>query len=342
MSVGGTGSEAAESGRGPRADDDARGPRALRIDHVTIAGSRLDPLREAFAAVGLETEYGGLHSNGVTHMAVLGFDDGSYIELISTVEAGAASPVWDRFIREDAGPVAWAVRTDDIEDEVARLRSAGVPVEGPAPWHRDRPDGGRAEWELAFPGEGPPGSTLPFLIEDRTPREARIRPSPSVAGSELEGVSAVVIAVPRLEPGLRLFRRAYGRGEAIEGAPPALEGGPPAPGGRSRVLRGRSPALGATLAAFPGQPAILAAPAEAGGWLAERLDRLGPAPCAFLLRTRDPVASERRFGAALGEAEAWPLGRVAWLDSGRLSGARLGVTPWSGSAVSPASSSRFT
>lgn len=288
----------------PGTPSDATPPGRLRIDHVTLAGSRLDPLRRAFAALGLETEYGGLHSGGVTHMAVLGFEDGSYVELVSTVEAGARSPIWDRFIWADAGPAAWAVAVEGIAGEAERLRAAGIPVEGPTPWHRDRPDGARAEWELAFPGEGPPGSVLPFLIEDRTPRQLRARPSASAAGSELAGVAAAVIGVARLEEGVELFRRAYGWEPTRED---------------------RSPALGARLVGFPGQPAVLAAPVEEEGWLADRLARLGPAPCAFLLWTRDPAASERRFGTLSGAAEAWPGGEVRWLDPDRLRGARIGL-----------------
>ena len=49
----------------------------LKIDHVTIAGSDLSKMRDAFASLGLVSEYGGAHSNGITHMALLGFEDGS-------------------------------------------------------------------------------------------------------------------------------------------------------------------------------------------------------------------------------------------------------------------------
>ena len=56
-------------------------PPTLKIDHVTIAGPELAPMERAFAGVGLVTDYGGPHSNGVTHMAWLGFNDGSYNEL---------------------------------------------------------------------------------------------------------------------------------------------------------------------------------------------------------------------------------------------------------------------
>ena len=68
----------------------------LKVDHVTIAGSSLPALEEAFTKAGLRPEYGGPHSNGVTHMALLGFDDGSYIELISTLKAGTRAQFWNR------------------------------------------------------------------------------------------------------------------------------------------------------------------------------------------------------------------------------------------------------
>ena len=60
----------------------------LKIDHVTIAGPRLEAMQAAFAGLGFTTDYGGPHSNGITHMALLGFRDGSYIELISSLEPG--------------------------------------------------------------------------------------------------------------------------------------------------------------------------------------------------------------------------------------------------------------
>ena len=78
----------------------------LKIDHVTLAGSDLKALEQVFALAGLATDYGGPHSNGITHMSLLGFDDGSYIELISTLEPGQAAPWWDRAHRGQR----WAVR----------------------------------------------------------------------------------------------------------------------------------------------------------------------------------------------------------------------------------------
>ncbi len=275
---------------------------SLQIDHVTIAGPDLDRLRGAFAASGLESEYGGPHSNGVTHMALLGFDDGSYVELISTLEPRVPSPLWDAPIRDGAGPCAWAVSADDVAGEVERLRAQGVPVDGPMRLDRRRPDGRLAEWDMAFPGDHPPGAVLPFFLRDRTPRELRVHPSPAVAGTELRGIGGVVIGVRNLESGVRLFRSAYGWAEPEYG---------------------ELPAWGARLAEFADTPVILAEP-SGDGWLAQRTARFGELPSALLLASEDLVRSERRFRLTRGSM----LGRpVRWLEPEALGGTRVGIRP---------------
>src|SRR5712675_1011077 len=56
---------------------------ALQIDHVTVAGTHLDAMRQALtAAAGIPSEYGGPHANHATEMALVSFPDGSYLELM--------------------------------------------------------------------------------------------------------------------------------------------------------------------------------------------------------------------------------------------------------------------
>jgi Glyoxalase-like domain len=100
----------------------------LQVDHVTLGASRLEALAGAFAANGLAADYGGLHSNGVTHMSQVGFDDGSYVELVSVLRPGQPSPWWQEHIVHEGGPCAWAVRVTDVDAEVQRLRARGVTV----------------------------------------------------------------------------------------------------------------------------------------------------------------------------------------------------------------------
>lgn len=275
---------------------------SVKIDHVTIAGPALAPLEQAFANLGLTTEYGGPHSNGVTHMALLGFSDGSYIELISSLEPGLKGTVfWGTHIVGNGGPCAWAVQGNDVAAEAARVAALGIPVTGPAYYNRRRPDGKLVEWYLALLGDRGAGATLPFIIQDITPREWRVRPSASVEGW-LTGVALVILGVEELEPAIQLFRRVYGW---------------PAP------QLNDDPVFKARLAYFAGTPVILAAPQIAGDWLAERLARFGASPCAYLLRASDFATTCQYFG--LTDSVEWLGRRVAWFDPARLNEVRLGV-----------------
>jgi hypothetical protein len=281
----------------------------LRIDHATLAAGSLDRLDDAFDAVGLATAYGGMHSNGVTEMSLLGFPDGSYIECIATAEPGVESPLWDAHIRTDGGPCAWAVRAGDIAKEVTRLREAGIAVSGPDPMSRERPDGVELAWELAVLGDGEPGAMLPFLIADETPREKRASPTPAAVDSELTGIERVLLGVADADRATERFRRAF----------PDLPEPVPEPG---EPLEG-------TLVRFPGAPPVLSEPA-AGSWLADRLEQLGPSPCGILLGTTDVERSAERFG--LDDRASWDGRRVGWPSGtdGPLSG--VGVLEVDGSA----------
>lgn len=247
----------------------------MNLDHITIAGTELNRLESLFQTLGLGASYGGRHSNGVTHMSVLGFDDGSYIELISTIEKGQESPWWGSFIQGDAGICAWAVEVEDVAREAARISAMGIEVTGPVYMNRQRPDGQVAEWDLAFIGTREPGTTLPFLIKDRTDRRLRITPSNSVTGTELTGVSKIVLGVADLQSSIELFRNVYGW------AAPEIAAG---------ILPG------ATLANFEQTPVIMASPEDRRGWLAKRLRQFGDAPCGFLIESADVEKTRSRLG----------------------------------------------
>ncbi|MDX1523509.1 MAG: VOC family protein [Anaerolineae bacterium] len=279
-------------------------PMALKIDHVTIAGSKLASLEQAFANLGLATEYGGPHSNNVTHMAFLGFVDGSYIELISAIEgiSAKAHAFWDKHIADDGGPCAWAVQVDDVAAETARVAELGIHVEGPAYYSRRRPDHSVVEWDLAFLGGQGAGARLPFIIKDITPRELRVRPADSVADGLLTGVAKVVLGVADLEASIRLFQLVYGWPE------PYIDD---------------HPDFGAELADFEGSPVTLATPLPGHAWLSDRLARYGESPCAFLLGARDFTEARQRY--QLVQSSGWFKHQVAWFDPAQLKETKLGV-----------------
>ena len=85
-----------------------------RIDHVTITGSDIKRMQARLASVGISSVYGGAHSNHATEMALVSFPDGSYLELMGippNAEAEAVvRHVWAKFLKENAGPCAWAMQ----------------------------------------------------------------------------------------------------------------------------------------------------------------------------------------------------------------------------------------
>lgn len=282
----------------------AKDPVFLTIDHASVCGSSLDALRQAFTSVGLSADYGGPHASGGTHMALVGFDDGSYLELIAPQGAEAAGQAsgWARLMAADAGPCAWAIEPKDITQEVTRLTRAGIKVDGPKPGSRKRPDGMAIEWDVANVGSGTPGSLLPFLIQDRTPRQWRVAPSASLSGSAISGVEMVVLGVNDLNAAVDLFRQAY------NWAPP---------------LTADQRDFEAKLAYFPGQPVILASPLGGKSWLGGRLQKFGEGPSAYLLATQDYGSVAKKF--RLSGAKLWFEQRVGWFDRKKLNGIRLGV-----------------
>ena len=273
----------------------------LELDHVSVCGSNLDTLRQTFTDVGMTADLGGPHGNGVTQMASIGFDDASYIELIAPIKPGVtAGSGWAKFMSEDAVACAWAVGTNVLLQEVDRLKKAGIPVKGPERGSRKRPDGMSIEWMTADVGTGTPGSTLPFIIEDETPRVWRVQTSASVKGAPVSGVENVVLGVNNLDASIALFRKAYGWAEPITETQKDI----------------------GKLAYFPGEPVILAAPSN-GGWLSDRLGKFGESPVAYLLSTRDFAAAGKKY--RLSSTKTWFGQKVAWFDAGRLKGVRLGV-----------------
>ncbi|WP_135853709.1 VOC family protein [Halorussus salinus] len=268
----------------------------LTLDHVPFAYHDLDEITAEFDRLGLSPDYGGVHDNGVTHMAVLGFDDRSYVELIAERGDGDHD-FWPEYIRADAGPADWCVRVPDIVAECKRYLDAGYAVRGPLYGSRERDDGRLVEWDRAeFGGDD---GLLPFAIEDRTPLSARVAPSESVAGGPLTGLGQVVLGVADLDAAVRRFREHHRFPEPVEETVPRF----------------------GTVASFPGRPVALAAP-EGEGWLADRIAAFGDGPCACLLATDDLDAARDAY--PLREPESWPDGEVATFDSDLL-GSRLGV-----------------
>ena len=272
----------------------------LKIDHVTVAAMDVKALQSALAGEGIPSVYGGPHTNQTTEMALVSLADGSYLELMG-VQAGADPQrvdqhEWGKFLKANAGPCAWAAREKDMEAEVQRLRAAGIAVAAPVKSGRQRPDGVRLDWETSDVGGGTRGTFFPFLIHDFTPREQRAFPQGKPVTRDFNSIAKVVIAVRSLDDGIRRYRQAYG-------VPPPIK----------QVDK----TFGAYLALLGSLPVVLAQPLTQDSWLAERLDKFGEAPCAFILGASQPG----RYHAA--SKTRWFGTDISWFDPDEL-GWRLG------------------
>ena len=274
----------------------------FHIDHVTVAGKNVEAMEKALSQAGIQSQYGGPHSNHATEMALASFPDGSYLELIAIQPkadpAALAAHEWHKFMEADAGPCAWAIRPADFGAEVDRLRVAKVGVSDARKSGRKRPDGVQLDWETAQVGPTN-GGFFPFLIHDFTPRDNRAFPTGKPSTTEWTGIVKVVIAVKDLDAAIAQYRQAYW----ID--PPE---------------RQEDPEFGAKLAWFRGTPVVLAAPISAKSWLSARLEQFGEAPCAFIL------GSKKGSYVTVGPKSKWFGHAVSWADAEKL-GWHLGFEP---------------
>ncbi len=263
----------------------------LQIDHVTVAGADIKTLQANLSAVGIPSVYGGPHINKTTEMALVSLPDGAYLELMGVQPGADPQRVdqheWAKFLKGNAGPCAWAVRENDLDAEVQRLRAVGIPVAAPVKSGRQRPDGVRLDWETSDIGAGIRGTFFPFLIHDFTPRDQRAFPQGKPGTRDFTSITRVVIAVRDLDDAVRRYRQAYGLPAPIK-----------------QVDKG----FGAHLALLSGLPVVLAQPLTQDSWLAERLDRFGEAPCAFVLG----ASQSARYRAA--SKSSWFGSDVSWFD----------------------------
>jgi hypothetical protein len=141
----------------------------LGIDHVVIAVTDPDAAAGRLADdLGLEATGGGRHEALGTFNRLVWFGD-SFIEFLGVFDRPLAERSWIgapalRALDVGGGFVTWAIATDDLERDVARLRAIGADLSDPIDGERRRVDGAVVRWRLSMPPGLGPGHP-PFLIE---------------------------------------------------------------------------------------------------------------------------------------------------------------------------------
>jgi Glyoxalase-like domain len=158
----------------------------LGIDHVVIAVRDLDvAAHELEESVGIEATGGGRHPALGTANRLAWLGD-TYVELVTIEDEAVAAGSWlglavAAALAEGGGFVTWAVASDDLDADVASLRTLGADYGDPLAGERLRADGEVVRWRLAIPSRLGP-SEPPFLIE-HDPASAEWQPADRAARS---------------------------------------------------------------------------------------------------------------------------------------------------------------
>lgn len=142
------------------------------IDHIVIVVKSLERAVETYRGLGFTVVEGGRHPYG-SQNALIGFADGSYVELLGFYEESPAHAWWDLLHGRGGGLVDFCMATDDIRGDLAALRAQGALCGDLVEGARARPDGFQVKW-INNKVSGADQGLIPFIIEDVTPRAERL------------------------------------------------------------------------------------------------------------------------------------------------------------------------
>ena len=185
-----------------------------RIDHLVILVRDLERASGDYRSLGFNVVPGGEHADGLTHNALIPFQDGGYLELVAFLDPEDPHDNiwgWRSLVGYGAGLIDYCLASDDLERDVESFREQDLPVAGPDEGGRRLPDGTGIQWRVARFEQ--PGKVLPFLIEDLTDRSLRVPGAPATEHPNgTTGISGLTLAVPELSSSATLL------GALVEGA----------------------------------------------------------------------------------------------------------------------------
>jgi len=187
-----------------------------RFDHAVVASRSLDDTQVRWRErLGFDVRPGGRHTGRGTHNAIVRFGL-DYVELISVYDRAElegrtednALALARELDAHQGGLIGFALATDDIVGDAARLRQAGLPVVGPAAMERLRPDGVLLKWRLLVPEGGSWCKPLPFFIQwDLADGERLVLDPPGVHANGANSIVELAIVVADLDTSAALYER---------------------------------------------------------------------------------------------------------------------------------------
>ncbi len=183
---------------------------SLPLDHIVIRVADLEQAIADFSETGFTVQRGGIHADGTTHHALIGFDDGRFLDLAASLP-GLRQARESRKPRGESSAAEgfsdFALLAPAITDSIDAARTRGLHYEGPIPGGRIRPDGTRIEWQTAEPAT----RDLPSLCNDLTPRFLRVAVGDAQRHANgAQGIASVAIVVKDLEASIKRYRALLG------------------------------------------------------------------------------------------------------------------------------------
>ena len=135
-----------------------------RLDHLVILVRDLELASADYESLGFTVTPGGEHADGLTRNALVPFQDGTYLELVTFLDPEDPTDNvwgWRRFYPRE-GLIDYCTASDDLDADVRRLASLGFGVEGPEDGGRRLPDSTNIRWRSARIRQE--GRIFPFLI----------------------------------------------------------------------------------------------------------------------------------------------------------------------------------
>lgn len=141
--------------------------RRTAVDHLMWgAADLMEGMAEIARLFHADPVPGGAHPGLGTRNALLGLNDGRYLEIIAP-DPDQPQSVFSAALADLSHPalITWALRSTDLPDIARHLTALGIITRGPVATRRTTPDGVTLAWQLLFARGHDFGSLMPFFID---------------------------------------------------------------------------------------------------------------------------------------------------------------------------------
>jgi hypothetical protein len=137
------------------------------VDHFVLAAPDLQQACDEFeATTGVRPTFGGAHAGRGTHNALIGFENGSYLEIIAPDPAQRPTSMSQPMAQLTQPTLMhWAVRCSGTAALAKRLRDLGWSPTDVQRMSRTPPNAAKLEWELFGLKDHRYGGLAPFFID---------------------------------------------------------------------------------------------------------------------------------------------------------------------------------